>query len=65
MVQVQRLKLTPVLLAPLCPPDIVCKNKEWCKDESKWRCKMDNCIVAYVNQTFEGGAWLNGREGQT
>jgi hypothetical protein len=51
-------------LAPPCPLDIAHKDKEWNKDESKWQCKMDNCIIAYVNQTF-GGAWLSGRKGQT
>jgi len=53
-----------------CPPNIVRKDKEQNKDESKWQCKIDNCTIAYiccqvvVIQTFEGGAWLSGKEGQ-
>ncbi len=35
-------------LAPPCAPNIICKEKEWSKYRSKWRCKMDNYIVAYV-----------------
>jgi len=34
-------------LAPLCPPNLVWKDKEWTKVGSKWKCKVDNCIVAY------------------
>jgi hypothetical protein len=33
---------------PPCSLDIVCKDKEWNKDGSKWQCKMDNCTIAYV-----------------
>jgi hypothetical protein len=34
-------------LAPLCPPNLARKDKEWTKVESKWKCKVGNCIVAY------------------
>ncbi len=32
---------------PLCPPILVWKDKKWMKVGSKWKCKVDICIVAY------------------
>jgi hypothetical protein len=34
-------------LAPLCPPNLVRKDKEWMKVGSKWKCKVGTCTVAY------------------
>jgi hypothetical protein len=34
-------------LAPLCPPNLARKDKEWMKVGSKWKCKVGNCTVAY------------------
>ncbi len=33
--------------ALICPPNLARKDKEWTKVESKWKCKVHNCIVAY------------------
>jgi hypothetical protein len=33
--------------APLCPPNLARKDKEWTKVGSKWKCKVGICIVAY------------------
>jgi hypothetical protein len=33
--------------APLCPPNLARKDKEWMKVRSKWKCKVDTYIVAY------------------
>jgi hypothetical protein len=33
--------------APPCPSNMVRKDKEWTKVGSKWKCKIDICIVAY------------------
>jgi hypothetical protein len=34
-------------LAPLCPPNLARKDKEWMKVGSKWKCKVGTCTVAY------------------
>ncbi len=34
-------------LAPLCPPNLAWKDKEWMKVGSKWKCKIGNYTVAY------------------
>jgi hypothetical protein len=34
-------------LALLCPPNLARKDKEWTKVESKWKCKVGTCTVAY------------------
>jgi hypothetical protein len=34
-------------IAPLCPPNLARKDKEWTKVGSKWKCKVGTCIVAY------------------
>jgi hypothetical protein len=34
-------------VALLCPPNLTRKDKEWTKVGSKWKCKVDTCIVAY------------------
>ncbi len=33
--------------APPCPPNLARKDKEWMKVGSKWKCRVDTCIVAY------------------
>ncbi len=33
--------------APPCPPNLARKDKEWTKVESKWKCKVGTCIIAY------------------
>jgi len=33
--------------APPCPLNFARKDKEWTKVESKWKCKVGTCIVAY------------------
>jgi hypothetical protein len=48
---------------------MVWKDKELTKDGSKWKYKVGTCIVILcqmvVDQTFERGAWLGGKKGQT
>jgi len=34
-------------LALVCPVNLDRKDKEWIKVESKWKCRVDNCTMAY------------------
>jgi hypothetical protein len=33
--------------APPCPLNLARKDKEWTKVGSKWKCKVETCIIAY------------------